>query len=378
MKKILIIHNKYKNFGGEDSNILDEIKFLEKNFVVDYLEYDNSKRFVFGDVIGILFGSNLKANKKLTKKINDFKPDIAYIHNTWFKASIGIFKILKSMDIKIILKIHNFRFYCTNTFFNKVHYKEETYCPMCGNEKRKFSLFNKYYQESYLKSLLVILYGKKYFRILKNFPIRIFVLNDFYKKFMIQNGLDKNKITVSYNPIETTDIANYNSESNYVVYAGTINKQKGIKQMIDTWLKANLDLKLLIIGKGNQLSELKEKYSKNSIEFLGFKNHNDVLNYIQNARCVITATRMYEGQPRLLIEASKYGVPSIFPLYGGMAEYFPKNYEMSYEQFNYEDLKMKIELVKNKDFLNSESKKIQDNFKILMEENTIIKDFENL
>ena len=28
--KILVIHNKYRIFGGEDSNILDEIEILKK------------------------------------------------------------------------------------------------------------------------------------------------------------------------------------------------------------------------------------------------------------------------------------------------------------------------------------------------------------
>ena len=51
---------------------------------------------------------------------------------------------------------------------------------------------------------------------------------------------------------------------------------------------------------------------------------------------------MYEGQPRILCEASGYGVPSIFPRYGGMQEYFPENYDLSFEQYNYDDLVDKI------------------------------------
>ena len=46
---------------------------------------------------------------------------------------------------------------------------------------------------------------------------------------------------------------NYNVNSDYVVYAGTIIEQKGVNEMIDSFLKANLNLKLLIIGEGNQL-----------------------------------------------------------------------------------------------------------------------------
>ena len=42
-EKILIINTKYKELGGEDSNILDEIDLLSKHYKVEYLEFDNSK-----------------------------------------------------------------------------------------------------------------------------------------------------------------------------------------------------------------------------------------------------------------------------------------------------------------------------------------------
>ena len=50
---------------------------------------------------------------------------------------------------------------------------------------------------------------------------------------------------------------------------------------------------------------------------------------------------MFEGQPRLLFEAASFGVPSIYPSFGGMDEYFPDDYEFSFEQFNYLDLEKK-------------------------------------
>ena len=47
MKKILIINAKYKELGGEDSNVFDEIYLLSKHYEVEYLEFDNSKKLVF-------------------------------------------------------------------------------------------------------------------------------------------------------------------------------------------------------------------------------------------------------------------------------------------------------------------------------------------
>ena len=56
MKKILVVNTTYSQFGGEDSNIVDEIKLLQKNFDVEYLEYKNSQKLNFYDFIAFFLG----------------------------------------------------------------------------------------------------------------------------------------------------------------------------------------------------------------------------------------------------------------------------------------------------------------------------------
>ena len=74
-----------------------------------------------------------------------------------------------------------------------------------------------------------------------------------------------------------------------------------------------------------------------------------VLNLISESIAVITATRLYEGQPTFLCEASLLGVPSVFPKTGGINEFFPDNYMLSFKQFDYEDLKNKLQLLDSND-----------------------------
>ena len=69
---------------------------------------------------------------------------------------------------------------------------------------------------------------------------------------------------------------------------------------------------------------------------------------------------MFEGQPRLISEASAFGVPSIYPSFGGLDEYFPDNYKLSFKQFDYSDLVKKIIFLQNKILLKEESKKIRN------------------
>ena len=72
MKKILIINTKYKIFGGEDSNILQEVDLLKKHFNVEYIQYDNSARLTISDLFAFFTLKNVTSNLKLKKRYKIF------------------------------------------------------------------------------------------------------------------------------------------------------------------------------------------------------------------------------------------------------------------------------------------------------------------
>ena len=378
MKKILVINTKYREFGGEDANISEELKFLNKFYHVEYLEFDNSKRLNFFDIINIFTLSNRKANNELSSKIASFNPDIAYIHNTWFKAGLGIFKILKKSNIKILLKIHNFRYICSKSILASKHKGKNKFCPRCGFSG---NFFNKYYKESYFKSLYLIFFNKKYVKILKKENMTILVLNKFHKISMENIGIPAVKIKTFFNPISFIEKDNftYNKESNYVVYAGRLTKEKGISELLKIWSDCSfIDYSLRVIGDGELFHNLKGQYASQNIVFYGPLSNKETINHIKGARGVITATKMFEGQPRLLNEASAFGIPSIFPQFGGIEEYFPMNYPLSFEQYNYEDLKNKLMKLNDEKLLMSVSADILKFTKDLLSAKKLFQKFDEL
>lgn len=375
MKKILVINTKYKNFGGEDSNIIDEIKFLENNYEVKYLEYDNSKKLSFLDLVGFITGSNFVSNKQLIETIKAFQPDLAYVHNTWFRSGLKIFKILKKNKIITYVKIHNFRYDCTRYFSGSKHLDGKKFCKKCGF---KPALFNKYFKESFLKSFFVILYGKRYINILKNYTDKILSISNFQEQQLKKIGFNENKTLIFHNPIFFNKYQNtYDPKSNYVVYAGSVSNQKGVKELLDSWAKSDIkNIELRIIGEGS-LYQLKDVYVKN-INFLGALSHEETLSQIMNSKAVLTATKMYEGQPRLLNEASIFGVPSIFPDFGGMPEFFPQDYELKFEQYNYVDFSKKLNILENHKKLEQISSEVKNHIHNKLNLNSLIKQFESI
>ena len=87
---------------------------------------------------------------------------------------------------------------------------------------------------------------------------------------------------------------------------------------------------------------------------------------------------MYEGQPRVLCEASTMGVPSIFPDFGSMGDFFPKDYILKFQQFDYEDLNLKLNSIFEIDSLNSLSKEVSENINNLLDDKKLIFKFKQI
>jgi glycosyltransferase involved in cell wall biosynthesis len=371
MKKILIVHNFYRNYGGEDSNIYEEIKFLNRDFDVKFFQAKNDVNLSFFAILSLITRSNFKINKEFTNILEEFEPDLVYVHNTWFNINLGIFKILSKRKVSTVLKIHNFRYDCSRYFFAKDHLKGKKMCGACGFEYKKRLLLNKYFESSYIKSLFLYFYSLKYFKILKNFKLKIIAVNNFHKLQLIKLGIPQNKITVINNPLNL-DIKKVNTKENNIVYAGRISREKGLIELLEAWKDADIkDYNLLIIGDGELQKQLKQKYSASNVKFLGFLPNEKVLEHISKSTAVVTATKLYEGHPRLLSEASALGALSIYPSFGGMDEFFPENYEFAFEQYNYNDLKNKFILLTDKELRKNSINKVTVYTQKLLNENII-------
>jgi len=377
MKKILLIHNKYIFKGGEDTNFEEEIQLLKRKYIVDCLIFENIEKINIFDILSFFTKSNFQSNKILKNKLNEFKPDLVYVHNTWFKANLGIFKILKKHKIKTIIKIHNLRYECSRYWLLKNHLKSKSFCYACSKLSSNKEIFNKYYDESFLKSLILILYSKKFIKLLKNEEFQIFVINNFHKEKLISTGVQKDKISIFYNPLNfESSVFKYNPDSDFIVYAGRITKSKGVEELVALWKKVKLEnLKLKIIGDGDQLNYLKSKYEDNDINFLGELDLEDTINLISSSRAVVTCTKMYEGQPRLLSEASICSVPSIYPSFGGMDEFFPDNYDLKFEQFNYKSLESKLYSLQDREYLLKNSNYVNKHLKNILNPESLLCEF---
>ena len=361
MKKILVLHTNYIHIGGEDVAVNNEIKFLKENYHVDSLLIENTINTNTAQKISFLSLSNYETNKKLEKKIKEIHPDIVYIHNTWFSTMLGVFNVLKKYEnVQIIVKVHNFRYDCINA----VHYRDNRICHDCNTSSRYQGIKNKCYENSVLKSTALTHYSKKYFSILKNSNLKILALTNFHKNYMVNLGINAQKIYVFENPISTIRENSIEiKKSKTLIYGGRISKEKGVEEIIDSFLMSGLkDYEFEIYGDGPELEVLKKKYiSANRVKFKGFVENKKMIEKIKTSQAVLLGTKMYEGQPTLITEAIFHKTLVLSPSLGGMMDFFDDD-TFLYTSGDYLDLTDKINTLVNKKLVN---KVVNNNFNYL-------------
>ena len=160
---------------------------------------------------------------------------------------------------------------------------------------------------------------------------RIATVSEYSKKDIITNyGIDKNKIDVVYNginsffkPLEETTKLNtkqtYSNGKNYFVNVGSLHPRKNIGNLIKAFSlfkkETNSDFKLILAGPNywglNQIHKIIEETNlKNEIIFTG-RLEDDTLNLVLGSAVALTYIPYYEGFGIPLIEAMQCGVPII-------------------------------------------------------------------
>lgn len=116
--------------------------------------------------------------------------------------------------------------------------------------------------------------------------------------------------------------------------------EKGVKTLIEA---ANqLRYKFVVIGGGPLMDELKA-IAHDNIEFVGFKQWNDIKQLVGGARFSVIPSEWYENNPLSVIEAECLGTPVLGARIGGIPELIDEGKSgMTFTSKDVNDLKVKI------------------------------------
>ena len=365
--KILLVNKFYYRRGGDCIYMLNLEKLLKAHghevavFAMDYPENLDTpwKKYFPKNMSKLMaftrpFGSH-EVKSTFKKLLDDFKPDVVHLNNVHTQLSPVMAELAHQWGIKVVWTLHDYKLLCPRYDCLK---NGNTICETCFNGDKKACLDNKCMKGSKLASFIGFKEAIVWNRERLEASTDVFICpSQFMADKMVQGGFSKSKMQTLCNFIDvekckfsSTDGTDYTDDvellpkkEDYYCFIGRLSHEKGAKTLIEA---ANqLPYKLLIIGGGPLMDELKSVAHTN-IEFVGFKQWDDIKQLVGKARFSVIPSEWYENNPLSVIEAQCLGTPVLGANIGGI----PELTDYTFSSGNIADLKTKIEKMWNSEF----------------------------
>ena len=362
--KILLVNKFYYRSGGDCIYMLNLEQLLKAHghevavFAMDYPENLDTpwKKYFPKNMSKLMaftrpFGSH-EVKSTFKKLLDDFKPDVVHLNNVHTQLSPVMAELAHQRGIKVVWTLHDYKLLCPRYDCLK---NGNTICETCFNSDKKACLDNKCMKGSKLASFIGYKEAVTWNRERLEASTDVFICpSQFMADKMVQGGFSKSKMQTLCNFIDvekckfsSTDGTDYTDDvellpkrEDYYCFIGRLSHEKGAKTLIEA---ANqLPYKLVIIGGGPLMDELKSVAHTN-IEFVGFKQWDDIKQLVGKARFSVIPSEWYENNPLSVIEAQCLGTPVLGANIGGI----PELTDYTFSSGNIADLKTKIEKMWN-------------------------------
>ena len=321
--RILLVHNRYTQFGGEDTTYLGEKALLEANGQhVDALEFSNEEVQGAAGKLGLLWRAfyNPEAARRLREKVAGFKPDVIHVHNFFYVASAAIFIEARRLGVPVVATIQNYRLICNSAYLMR----EGKVCELCVNET--FPLHGiKYacHRGSRLQSahLTAVTGWHKAQGTFVNSINRFITVTEFNRNKLLNSSLRPAPGQVIAKPNSVADAGHspVSGRTGGYLFVGRLSPEKGIETLLKAAEQGRFPLRIL---GGGPLEELVRGYAQRlpNVAYLGFQSRDFILAEMKQARALLFPSVWYEGLPLTILEAMSTGLPIIISNLGNLNE----------------------------------------------------------
>ena len=323
--KIALVHNLYREPGGEDVVFENEKRLLERNghAVIPYLRRNTEIRdesMLDRLAIAPQMVWSSKTQHEFAAILQRERPDIVHIHNTFMAISPSIYYACAARGIPVVQTLHNFRLLCPGGSC----FRDGMICTECLDQNLLRSVLHGCYRDSRLATagVALMLAFHRTLDTWRKSVTRFIALTEFAKKKFISAGFPAEAFTVKPNFTEP-DPGERLGIGEYAVFVGRLDERKGVRVLLDAWKQLPGQYPLQIVGDGPDRSVLEAQAHEcqlSGVRFRGRLPSHEVIATVKGARFMIVPSRWYEGFPMCVVESLACGTPVLCSRLGGMIE----------------------------------------------------------
>jgi len=325
--KVLLVHNFYKQPGGEDVVFGQERQLLERagHTVIVYQRsnwegdsYSGIKRVALLETI--VWARDTR--REIIRLLDREKPDLVHVHNTFLMVSPSIYTACREAKVPVVQTLHNYRLYCPAANF----FRDGHVCEECVDHSLARAIAYGCYHNSRAatSSVVLMLSVHRYLQTWARNVDCYIALTEFARNRFLHAGLAAEKVFVKPNFVYPDPGMGSGGEGNYAIFVGRLSLEKRVNTMLSAWHRlGKLRIPLVIIGDGPERVQLQKEstnYGLTDVIFRGKLSRDESLAAMSGARFMVFSSEAYENFPVTIAESFACGVPVICSRMGAMQE----------------------------------------------------------
>jgi glycosyltransferase involved in cell wall biosynthesis len=323
--KIMMVHNSYREAGGEDVVFESEKRLLERtgHMVIPYvrsnMELQNAS-FLDRIAIAPRMVWSSETRREIAAILDAERPDIVHIHNTLMVISPSIYSACSERGIPVVQTLHNFRLLCPAGNF----FRHGRICNECVDQSLLQSVRHGCYRNSRgaTAAVALMLAFHRALDTWRRSVTRFITLTEFAKEKFIAAGYPPDKFVVKPNFVDP-DPRERAGAGEYAVYIGRLLEDKGPGVLLNAWGKLPAQYPLQIVGEGPERAALEAQARElhlSGITFRGQLSRAAAIETVKGARLTIVPSRLYESFGMCIVESFACGTPVLCSRLAGMTE----------------------------------------------------------
>ena len=345
--RILLVHNFYQHWGGEDACAEQEDRLLRAHGheVVFYQRHnDEIKTFSAREKLRLLWQPvwSRRTYHEIRQTIRRFHPDLVHVHNFFPLVSPSVFYACHAESTPVVLTLHDYRLKCVNGWM----FRDQHLCRECFDHTLARGLIHGCYRSSRVQTVPVsgMIAVHQVARTWQTRVDAFIAVSDFVRRTYIEAGLPESRIVVRPNFLDRAPEMEHEPRSG-ALYVGRLSMEKGLVTLIEAWRDLP-DIPLTVVGDGPMKTWIEDTIRRDGLHHImlaGFVPPDAVFGYMQSASVVILPSVVHETFGRAVIEAFAAGTPAVVSQLGGLSELVqPYATGLLFEAGNADDLKRQV------------------------------------
>lgn len=318
MTRVLLVHVKYLQAGGEDIAFAEETEMLrDHGHEVREVVLSNEPLVQMGPARAAATTVWSEAGRRTIRAAAaEFRPDIVHFHNTFPLLSPGVYAAARETGAAVVQTLHNFRLVCPGGLL----IRNGVPCEDCVGTHPWRSVMHKCYRESAAASAAVstMLTVHRTRGTWQHDVDAYICLTEFARAKLAAGGLPAAKLYVKGNSLRAHERAPAHDRRHFL-YAGRLSPEKGAQFLVKAWRDTAQARPLIVAGAGPQEREIRALNAPN-VEIVGHRTREEIAQLLDEAIAVVVPSLCYESFPVIILEAFARGVPVVASSLGALPD----------------------------------------------------------